>query len=75
MKVRPLPIGANTAMLRRRRRRQPDESEQRAARAHSMVQMGELSRGHSMVQMGELSRGRAVLGQNWDQERMKLLRH
>ena len=48
---------ASTAMLRRRRRRQPDESERRAARAHSMVQMGELSRGRAVLEAAELAPG------------------
>ena len=48
---------ANTAMLRRRRRRQPDESERRAARAHSMVQMGDLSRGRAVLEAAELAPG------------------
>ena len=44
---------ANT-MLRRRTRRQPDESERRAARAHSMVQMGRALQRESRVGVGRI---------------------
>ena len=35
----------------------PDESERRAARAHTVVQMGELSRGRAVLEVAELAPG------------------
>ena len=47
---------ASNAMHRRRRRRNADHSDRRAARAHALVQLGELSAGRVALEAAELEK-------------------